>query len=120
MEIGSNSTAPNHATIDSTKTPPSTPIKNEQKQQQKPKQEDSTLSVNKKAELDNEIAALNKFMEIKSTHLKFKLHDKLGEYYVQVVDDKTNDVVREIPSKDMMDTVAQLYTLIGILVDKKI
>ncbi|QOS98069.1 flagellar protein FlaG [Brevibacterium sp. JNUCC-42] len=73
-----------------------------------------------KKELQDEVAALNKFMQAKETHLKFNLHEKLGEYYVQVIDNKTDEVVREIPSKKMMDTVAQMYELIGIMVDRKI
>lgn len=72
-----------------------------------------------RTDLEREIEGLNKFMESSSTHLKFTLHEKLNEYYVQVIDDNNNTVVREIPSKKMMDMVAQMHEMIGLLVDEK-
>ncbi|GIO07332.1 hypothetical protein J31TS6_33600 [Brevibacillus reuszeri] len=70
-------------------------------------------------ELEREIEGLNKFMQSSSTHLKFTLHERLNEYYVQIINDTDNSVVREIPSKKMMDMVAQMHEMIGLLVDEK-
>ncbi|TKI59414.1 flagellar protein FlaG [Brevibacillus antibioticus] len=72
-----------------------------------------------RADLEREVESLNKFMQSSTTHLKFTLHEKLNEYYVQVVSDHDNTVVREIPSKKMMDMVAQMHEMIGLLVDEK-
>ncbi len=72
-----------------------------------------------KDKLNKEIEGLNKWLQASSTHLKFQLHDKLNEYYVEVIDDQTNQVIREIPSKKMMDMVAQMHEMIGILIDEK-
>ncbi|WP_274654175.1 flagellar protein FlaG [Paenibacillus humicola] len=73
-----------------------------------------------KADIAKEIGHLNKMLESKDSHLHFVLHDKLNEYYVQVVDDSTNEVIKEIPSKKVMDMVAGFYETLGIIVDKKI
>lgn len=73
-----------------------------------------------KTEISKELDNLNKMLQSKNSHLHFVLHDKLQEYYVQVVDDKTNDVIKEIPSKKVMDMVANFYEKLGIIVDKKI
>ncbi|SFK79874.1 flagellar protein FlaG [Brevibacillus centrosporus] len=72
-----------------------------------------------KRELEKEIDSLNDFLKGSTTHLKFQLHEKLGEYYVQVISDQSNEVVREIPSKKMLDVVAKMYEMVGILVDEK-
>ncbi|MGD8190278.1 flagellar protein FlaG [Brevibacillus ginsengisoli] len=72
-----------------------------------------------KDRLKKELDGLNKWLQFSNTHLKFQLHDELKEYYVEVVDDQTNEVIREIPSKKMMDMVAQMHKMIGILVDEK-
>ncbi|EST55411.1 flagellar protein FlaG [Brevibacillus panacihumi W25] len=72
-----------------------------------------------KKELEKEVDSLNEFLKGSSTHLKFQLHEKLGEYYVQVVNDHSEEVIREIPSKKMLDMVAQMYEMVGILVDEK-
>ncbi|WP_083496962.1 flagellar protein FlaG [Brevibacillus choshinensis] len=72
-----------------------------------------------KEDMERQVESLNKFMLSSSTHLKFTLHEKLNEYYVQIVSDTDNTVVREIPSKKMMDMVAQMHEMIGLLVDEK-
>ncbi|MGV3136455.1 flagellar protein FlaG [Brevibacillus agri] len=71
------------------------------------------------AELERQVDSLNKFMQSSTTHLKFTLHEKLNEYYVQIINDSDNTVVREIPSKKIMDMVAKMHEMIGLLVDEK-
>ncbi|MCY9665094.1 flagellar protein FlaG [Paenibacillus alginolyticus] len=76
--------------------------------------------IHSKEDINKELGHLNKMLESKNSHLHFILHDKLNEYYVQVIDDKTSEVIHEIPSKKVMDTVAYFYEKLGIIVDKKI
>lgn len=73
-----------------------------------------------KNEINKEIGYLNKWLGSKNTHLQFVLHEKLNEYYVKVIDDKTNEVIKEIPSKKIMDIVAHFYEKLGFIIDKKI
>lgn len=64
--------------------------------------------------------SMNRFLETASTQLRFKFHDKLNEYYVTIVNSQTDEVVREIPSKKLMDFHAAMRDLVGLLVDRKI
>lgn len=73
-----------------------------------------------KAEITKEIGHLNKWLDSKNSHLRFVLHDKLNEYYVQVINDETNEVIKEIPSKKVMDIVASFYEKLGFILDEKI
>ena len=72
-----------------------------------------------KQELEKEIGSLNKWLSDKQTHVRFQLHDKLGEYYVQIVNDHSNEVIKEIPPKRLLDGVAQMYEMLGLVVDEK-
>lgn len=72
-----------------------------------------------KSDVERQVDSLNKFLQSSTTHLKFTLHEKLNEYYVQIVSDVDNSVIREIPSKKMMDMVAKMHEMIGLLVDEK-
>ena len=63
---------------------------------------------------------MNDFLKPSNTHLKFEFHDELEEYYVTMVDDVTQEVIREIPSKKLLDMYAAMTEYLGILVDKKI
>lgn len=77
----------------------------------------ATKKENRK-DIEKELENLNKFLQPSSTHLKFTLHEKLNEYYVQVLDGN-DQVVREIPSKKIMDMVANMHEALGILFDEK-
>jgi len=63
--------------------------------------------------------SLNKFLETSNTELRFKYHEELKEYYVTIVNSK-DEVVREIPSKKLLDIFAAMQDFLGLLVDRKI
>jgi flagellar protein FlaG len=66
------------------------------------------------------VRGMNEFLSTSNTHLKFEFHDELKEYYVTIIDDITKEVVKEIPSKKMLDMHAALTEFIGLMIDKKI
>ncbi|WP_042142658.1 flagellar protein FlaG [Paucisalibacillus sp. EB02] len=63
---------------------------------------------------------LNDFIEPLRTNLKFEFHEELNEYYVTVVNPNTNEVIKEIPSKKILDMYAAMGEYMGFLIDKKI
>ena len=71
-------------------------------------------------EIQKEVDNLNNWFKSNNSHLKFTLHEKLNKYYVQIIDDQTREVMNEIPSKKIMDAVANFYEMIGVIVDKKV
>ncbi|MBM7649380.1 flagellar protein FlaG [Bacillus ectoiniformans] len=74
----------------------------------------------KKEEMEKVVKGMNDFLKPANTHLKFEFHDELEEYYVAVVDDVTQEIIKEIPSKKLLDIYAAMTDFIGIMVDKKI
>ena len=70
--------------------------------------------------LVNKVEGMNEFLEPTSTNVKFQLHEKLDVYYVQVIDSKTDEVLREIPNKKFLDMYASMAELAGLIVDKKL
>lgn len=73
-----------------------------------------------KEEIDMAISVLNESMEPLRTNVKFEMHEKLEKYYVSVVDTNTDEVLKEIPPKKMLDMYAEMAEFMGILVDEKI
>ena len=68
----------------------------------------------------NEInGVLNTFMNTIDSDLHFVLHDKTKELMLQVVDRRDNKVVKEIPSRDMLDVIARIRESVGALFDKR-
>jgi len=73
-----------------------------------------------KAQVRRAVDRLNEMAAPLQTDLKFKFHEALKEYYVEVVDPITDEVIKEIPPKKMLDMYAAMTELIGILEDRKI
>ncbi|AZV49914.1 flagellar biosynthesis protein FlaG [Bacillus halotolerans] len=70
-------------------------------------------------DLTEMVEETNKLLEPSQVHLKFELHEKLNEYYVKVIEDSTNEVVREIPPKQWLDFYAAMTEFLGLFVDEK-
>lgn len=73
-----------------------------------------------KEKLEQAIDSLNEFFTIKNSELKFVFHDGLDTYYAQLVNSETDEVIREIPSKKVLDVFYEMQKLVGMIVDKKI
>jgi flagellar protein FlaG len=73
-----------------------------------------------KEKIDEVVKGLNEFLQPSHTSLKFELHDELKEYYVQIIDEQTKEVIREIPPKKLLDIYATMMQFVGLIVDKKI
>lgn len=70
-----------------------------------------------KYKIDRVAEKLNTFNDIERTNVKFELHDELHEYYVTIVNRTTDEVIKEIPPKKMLDMYAAMAEHMGILVD---
>lgn len=64
--------------------------------------------------------SMNKFLEGTNSELRFEFHEKLNEYYVTIVNPKTHEVIKEIPSKKLMDAHAAMREFNGLFVNHKI
>lgn len=72
------------------------------------------------AEAEEMTESMNKFLKSADSRLKFVLHDKLETYYVNIIDNETDEVIREIPSEKLMNIRAAMKEFVGLLIDRKI
>jgi flagellar protein FlaG len=92
----------------------------EDMQQAKPPED---MQQAKPAEVTQEQAksALETFNKIfKPAHLEFHLHKESGKYFVQIVDDKTKEVLKQIPSEEFLRMVAEAKEQHGLVIDKRV
>src|SRR5690625_2548059 len=73
-----------------------------------------------KDEVKLAVEKINDFVDPIATNLKFVYHEDLNEYYVTVVNPLTDEVIREIPPKKLLDMYAAMTEYIGLVVDQKI
>ncbi len=56
---------------------------------------------------------------IHNVSLKFSMHKATGRTMVNVTEQETGELVRQIPPKQILDLAAKINDMIGILFDKK-
>lgn len=71
-----------------------------------------------KEKLQQAIDSVNEFLNHSDS--KFVFHEGLDQYFVQIVNTKTNEVVKEIPPKKLLDAFYEMQKLFGMTIDKKI
>lgn len=71
-----------------------------------------------KKELEKAVKKLNTFLEDENTHAEISIHDRLKTIMVKILDEDDN-VIMEAPPKKILDMVAKMCELAGVLVDKK-
>ena len=91
------------------------PIESVQQQEQTEKDPQQT-----KKELEQAIDQTNQLIVPHHTALHYVLHEKLNKYFVQVVDENTDKVIREIPPKKFLDMHAATLEMLGIIYDDKV
>lgn len=83
------------------------------------RKEQQDMAINR-GEVETVVSKMNDFIEPLRTNLKFVLHDELNEYYVTIINPYTNEVIKEIPPKKMLDMYAAMAELMGLFIDRKI
>lgn len=63
---------------------------------------------------------VNRIMDETQTHLKFEVYGKFNDIVVQVLDDKTNEVIKEVPPKKLIDMVEKFCEMSGFFMDEKV
>lgn len=67
----------------------------------------------------NAIEKANKAITGVSTKFEFSIHEKTKEIMVKVINSETNEVIREIPPEKILDLVAKMWEMAGIIVDER-
>lgn len=72
-----------------------------------------------KGQVDNAIKRLNHFLTDDKTHAEYSVHKDLNRIMIKIIDDETEEVILEVPPENLVDMVAKMCELAGVLVDKK-
>jgi len=72
-----------------------------------------------KEKLQELTAKLNKEMEPLNPDIKFHFNEKIDDLVVNVIDKKTDKIIRKIPSDEAIKIMEKMRELVGALFDKK-
>lgn len=88
---------------------------------QRGEQSSKTSKIESKARLEKAMSYANDLLEQSpQTYLKYELHEQLNQFYVKVVNQETDEVIREIPPKKLLDMFASIASSLGLIVDTKL
>lgn len=73
-----------------------------------------------KKKVQEAVNKMNEMLDVNNSTSKFMYHDGLERYYVTVVDRETDEVVKEIPPKKLLDAFYEMQKMLGMIVDEKI
>lgn len=66
------------------------------------------------------IEKANQSFNAKYTRFEFSIHEATKQIMVKIFDRDSDELIREIPPETMLDMVAKIWELAGILVDEKV
>ncbi|MBD7909858.1 flagellar protein FlaG [Clostridium cibarium] len=71
-------------------------------------------------EVKDAVNKLNKFLQHDNTHAEYSVHKKFKTIMIKIIDDRTDEVVMEVPPEKILNMVAKMCELNGIVFDKTV
>lgn len=71
-------------------------------------------------QVERAVDDVQRFVQTMNNGLQFSIDDDSGRTVVKVVDKQTDEVLRQIPSEEMLDIARALGKLKGLLVEQKV
>ncbi|OQA33330.1 MAG: flagellar protein FlaG [Betaproteobacteria bacterium ADurb.Bin341] len=81
--------------------------------------ESAQTNANTREQLENAVEAVQKFIEPLASNLQFSIDEETGIRIVKVVDAATKEVIRQIPSEEILQIAKALDRLQGLLFQQK-
>ena len=72
-----------------------------------------------RSELEKAVKDVSEFVKTANNSLQFSIDDDLGVTVVKVIDTGTKEVIRQIPSEEMLSIAKALGSIKGLLVQQK-
>lgn len=80
---------------------------------------DSSQSKVNPEELIKVVDKLNKTSDLYNQGLRFKVHEGTERLMVQIVNEDSGEVIKEIPPEKVLDMEASIRQIVGLIIDKK-
>lgn len=73
-----------------------------------------------RAQLENEIDRLSRVTEAFHRRMEFLLHEEEKQITVQIMDQETETIIREVPPEEILDFVSRMQDMVGVFLDRYI
>lgn len=84
------------------------------------KREETSAATFSETELSEAVRRANKALEWAKRHFEYSMHDETNTFVVRVINSETDELIREIPPERILDLVARLWEVAGLIVDERV
>lgn len=88
-------------------------------EQQVQKQEQAGDEENTSRRLKNAVEHANQTMRHAKTKCEFSYHEETKRVSIKVIDEETEEIIREIPPEETLEMLSKMWELAGLMVDEK-
>lgn len=81
--------------------------------------EDSNHNQVNERVISEAVEKLNKALEGTNRRMEYSVHERTNGIMVKVIDEATGKVIREVPPKKILDMVANMMEMAGLIVDER-
>ena len=71
-------------------------------------------------EMEEMVEQLNETVRAFDQSLRFELHEETDRWMIEVWDRENEEVIKEIPPEDVLNVVAHIQNVLGVLLDRRI
>ncbi len=82
-------------------------------------QEQAENPENASRRIKNAVDHANKTMRHAKTKCEFSYHEETKRVSIKVIDEETEEVIREIPPEETLEMISKMWELAGLMVDEK-
>ena len=82
-------------------------------------QEQAENPENASRRIKNAVEHANKTMRHAKTKCEFSYHEETKRVSIKVIDEETEEVIREIPPEETLEMISKMWELAGLMVDEK-
>lgn len=92
--------------------------------QEKPQESTRERSDNNQSQVNERVVSeavgkLNKALEGTNRRMEYSVYERTNEIMIKVIDEATGEVIREVPPKKILDMVANMMEMAGLIVDER-
>ena len=62
---------------------------------------------------------INQVVDLFNHELRFEIDDRLGKVIVKIIDKETGETIRQIPPEDMLNIMARIDEVLGMMFDER-
>ena len=84
------------------------------------KDRESTTAGISENQISEAVRRANRSLEWAKRHFEYSFHDKTNTFVVRVYDSESDELIREIPPERILDLVARLWEIAGLIVDERV